>query len=520
MISRGFGFRWCFVGACLAAAIASAMVMAAPRAMAASEKPFEVNFEAQCVLAPGVLNQKGTIKVHEVAVGPGSVAQGEQFSLKQNQITVVTPKEWGESFFALGSRSVQGFLLNTVIDNENATPAKLNIATPAEFPTGLPIKTRVEDREVEFTVPSEGRTFVSGPYTVTASNEDVRGLLDTAAGFREVTSGRYESTGEGILSEVTGFNENGEANVGPIQAACTAPSGVVVVAIPIETHPPTRCEFGFPEVASITPNRGPQTGGTKVTITGCSFTGVTAVEFGTLPARSFEEVSPSELKAITPSSPPDPGARVTVTTTRFKTSEEHPVFFAFEPVLPAHEELHSEWKLAGSLTPKKLGQPINLPAGSSFTDTLFRILPNNAWSISGSLSIPPFTAPLKVFGLVPASLGVSLTQADPVSGSAIPAESDPARLELSANLNMGITSVRLFGLKVPTSCAATEPIALAVSTTLTQEELRATGWEFAGTTSLPRIKCEGSFGPLVGTLLSLLVTGPGNPYALRFAPPA
>ena len=60
-------------------------------------------------------------------------------------------------------------MLSTIVDTTGATPAKKQIAKPPEFPTGLPLKTKVENREVEFTVPSEGRTFNVGPYVTTGA---------------------------------------------------------------------------------------------------------------------------------------------------------------------------------------------------------------------------------------------------------------------------------------------------------------------------------------------------------------
>ena len=97
------------------AAMAGALVVAAPSG-AAGEKTYEVSFEANCILAPGVLNEKGVIKVHQVSHGPETTAEGEEFTFHGTTISVVTPKEWGESFFALGSRSVKGFVLSTIVD--------------------------------------------------------------------------------------------------------------------------------------------------------------------------------------------------------------------------------------------------------------------------------------------------------------------------------------------------------------------------------------------------------------------
>jgi trimeric autotransporter adhesin len=55
-----------------------------------------------------------------------------------------------------------------------------------------------------------------------------------------------------------------------------------------------------PTVASISPNNGPVTGGTTVTITGTGFTGATAVMFGGTPAASLTVDSATEITAVSP----------------------------------------------------------------------------------------------------------------------------------------------------------------------------------------------------------------------------
>jgi hypothetical protein len=75
------------------------------------------------------------------------------------------------------------------------------------------------------------------------------------------------------------------------------------------------------------------------------------------------------------------------------------------------------------------------------------------------------------------------------------------------------------GLTIPTSCTTTESASLALTDNLTREELLSKGWSFTGTTTLPRFKCEGGFlGGLLSWVLSTLISGPENPYSLRFAP--
>jgi outer membrane protein assembly factor BamB len=59
-----------------------------------------------------------------------------------------------------------------------------------------------------------------------------------------------------------------------------------------------------PTVTGVSPAQGPTTGGTVVTITGSGFLLVSAVRFGSTPARSFTLVSSKEISAIAPAESP------------------------------------------------------------------------------------------------------------------------------------------------------------------------------------------------------------------------
>jgi len=55
-----------------------------------------------------------------------------------------------------------------------------------------------------------------------------------------------------------------------------------------------------PTAASLTPNSGPVTGGTKVTITGTGFSAATGVTFGGIAGSEFRIVSDTEIRVSTP----------------------------------------------------------------------------------------------------------------------------------------------------------------------------------------------------------------------------
>jgi hypothetical protein len=60
---------------------------------------------------------------------------------------------------------------------------------------------------------------------------------------------------------------------------------------------------GAPTVVDVQPESGRAAGGAGVTITGCKFTGVTAVNFGSTPAASFTFVSDTQITAVSPAHP-------------------------------------------------------------------------------------------------------------------------------------------------------------------------------------------------------------------------
>lgn len=57
---------------------------------------------------------------------------------------------------------------------------------------------------------------------------------------------------------------------------------------------------GAPVITGITPNSGPQTGGTPVTITGSGFTGATSATFGGVAGTTFVVVNDTTITAVTP----------------------------------------------------------------------------------------------------------------------------------------------------------------------------------------------------------------------------
>lgn len=194
----------------------------------------------------------------------------------------------------------------------------------------------------------------------------------------------------------------------------------------------------------------------------------------------------------------------------------------FQPTIP-------EWLVSGSLTPKKLNQPVVLPAGSRFNGTANLELGETiSGTLTGTVSVPPFTTTLTLLG-VPTTVGVTFTQVGKPNGtvnSTAPANCVGApewgclALQIPTKANVGITAVGLLGAKLPTHCETSEPISLPLSENLTLDELLGEpGPRFAGVATIPSVICHGLEGAVLGPALTAVMSGPDNPYAIGITPP-
>jgi hypothetical protein len=189
------------------------------------------------------------------------------------------------------------------------------------------------------------------------------------------------------------------------------------------------------------------------------------------------------------------------------------------------------WVVSGTITPKKLNEPITLPPGSVFNGEAVFGLFTFTGKVTGSIFVPPFNATLKILG-IPETVGITLTQAGTVEGFLAPS-SQPAvdcpgatgsgsfcvTMSVPAKVNMEITVVGVLGIDVPTHCNTSEPITFNGVNSLTAKELLLQGPHFTGTTTLPTIICHGLDGPILGPVMTDLISGPENPYELGIAPP-
>lgn len=178
-----------------------------------------------------------------------------------------------------------------------------------------------------------------------------------------------------------------------------------------------------------------------------------------------------------------------------------PAASAADLVLP-----FTDYKVGGSLTVKKLNQPITLPAGSTFNGTANL----TTHQLAGDVFIPEFTSTVRVLG-VPTRVTTKLEQVQPVRGT-VTLDSTGLHVRSTTSALLRIKKLRLGLLAVPTTCRTAEPILL----TLNYDGPLTLSLAFDGATTIPRLTGCGLLGPTLGSLLS----GPGNKYHVTLAPPS
>ena len=91
--------------------VPSSIVLAEiPIRSSASETPkqYTASYSAECVLAPGSLNDKGTAQVTMTATGPEAVTPGQTVHLTGARFSIIAPKAWKETLIAEKTSEVKG----------------------------------------------------------------------------------------------------------------------------------------------------------------------------------------------------------------------------------------------------------------------------------------------------------------------------------------------------------------------------------------------------------------------------
>ena len=220
------------------------------------------------------------------------------------------------------------------------------------------------------------------------------------------------------------------------------------------------------------------------------------------------------------------------------------MFVATTPAsaIPTVTQQFENWVVTGSLTPKKLNEPVVLPKGSTFngsaTITYTGDYENISGTATGIVAVPSFNASLALLGIVPTNVGVTFQQVGKSEGTITPGELTPecpthsgvsqcVNMSVLSNVNVGITMLGTnveepgvsLGASVTTNCVTSEPIAFHLSTQIKLPILLVWGPAFTGTTTIPPLKCEGPEALLLAPVLSAVMSGPDNSYELAITRP-
>ena len=201
---------------------------------------------------------------------------------------------------------------------------------------------------------------------------------------------------------------------------------------------------------------------------------------------------------------------------------------AASPALASIPINFNNWHVNGSLTAKKLNEPVVLPKGSVFNGAASLELTETEASgtLHGHITVPPFKAKLKLVGLLPSEVGITFTEVGESHGTISPLPRTDCRPSLSAycaevgvvsKAIVGIDTVGTGGLELPTHCETSEPVEFTPTTRLTITELEEAGTKFEGLTTIPTITCSGVEGLIMGPLITALMSGPENPYVLHIS---
>lgn len=165
------------------------------------------------------------------------------------------------------------------------------------------------------------------------------------------------------------------------------------------------------------------------------------------------------------------------------------------------------WKLVATVGLKTLAQTVTLPEKSTFTaDTDI-----TAKTLKGNLSVPDFTAPIKIAG-IGAGVGMRITPVGDTTGTA---ELDTAgTLKVRGMAKADITITSLAGIPIA-PCKTVTPVEFPLNFEGPVSALGGGSLTFNGTTRFPQFK-----GCSVSAILSSLVSGDGQTFSFTVVPPA
>ncbi len=349
----------------------------------------EAENAAQGTIGPSTTISNATPTVTGVSPGAGSPAGG-------NTVTITGTGFTTDSSVAFGSSPASN--VNVV------SPTEIQATAPAGS-AGTVALTVTTDAGT-----SAGYDYIYGGPTVSGVSPDA-GLTAggttvtiTGTGFSSFDStvdfGSTEAFDVYVVSstEITA-SAPAEAAGPPVDVTVTTPAGTSATSAEDEYT------YGGPAVSGISPDAGPVTGGTSVSISGSGFTPDSTVDFGSSAASGVDVVSPTEITASAPAGTAGLSIDVTVTTPAGTSATSSSDQYAYGP--PSISEVKPD---AGSAAG---GNTVTI-SGTGFTlDSTVAVGSNAASSVD-------VVSPTEITAKAPAgSAGtVALTVTSPAGASA------------------------------------------------------------------------------------------------------
>jgi hypothetical protein len=202
----------------------------------------------------------------------------------------------GASSVTFGGTPAASFTVNSGTSISAVTPA--HAPGFAQVQVTTPFGTSNDQIYFTFTG-TGGGPIVSGLSPNAGPPSGGTTVVITGSGFTGVTAVSFGA------NPAASYTVN---NSGQITAVSPAGTGTVNVRVTTGagTSPATTAnQFTYigniPVITGVSPNTGPVSGGTTVTITGSNFVGVTAVTFGAVAATSYIVDSATQIRAVSPS---------------------------------------------------------------------------------------------------------------------------------------------------------------------------------------------------------------------------
>lgn len=236
--------------------------------------------------APAWAHKSDAPVVTSVVPDHGSVDGGATVTIRGKNLITATAVDFG-STPAANFTPVSADVLSATSPAGTGT-VDITVTTPAGVSTTGPGDqfTYVTTPAIQKVSPRSGLT--AGGNQVTIVGSDFTGA--TQVDFGSTSAAFVVDSDQAITATAPA------EPVGTVDVTVTGPDGTS----PIDPADNYTYVFRLPEVKSVTPNNGPASGGTTVTIAGSGFTKVSAVDFGSTPATTFKAHGARSITAVAP----------------------------------------------------------------------------------------------------------------------------------------------------------------------------------------------------------------------------